>query len=183
MTPTAWASLCSCAYCASRVRACCPTLRCRCPCCNGSDGNCGSTRPVGHSMPSGRKPDANTCLSCARIWAWNRSAWRTIGKLFMPRPSWPCRPTRASCWPAASSTRFATGTSSCRRWMLSSASAPRRSPAPTGASTMPLPNLCRTRIAVALMTCSSAATTVKQPGWPGCASRQSSRTRGTCSNT
>lgn len=47
---------CSCAYCASPVRACYPMLRCRCHCCNGSDSNCGSTRHVGHSMPSRRKP-------------------------------------------------------------------------------------------------------------------------------
>ena len=31
--------------------------------------------------------------------------------------------------------------------------------------------------------CSSAGTTARRPGWPGCASRRSSRTRGTCSST
>ena len=31
--------------------------------------------------------------------------------------------------------------------------------------------------------CSSATTTARRPGWPGCASRPSSRTRATYSNT
>jgi hypothetical protein len=152
-------------------------------CCNGSDGNCGSTRPVGRSMPSGRKPGANPCSNCGRIWAWSRSVWRTIGRRSMPQPTWPCRPTRALCWPTASSNPCGTNTSSCRRSMLSSASVPRRSPAPTGASTMLWPNHWRTRIAAASTSCSSAGTTARRPGWPGCASRPPSRIRGTCSNT
>jgi hypothetical protein len=67
--------------------------------------------------------------------------------------------------------------------MLSSASVPRRSPAPTGKSTKPCPNRYRTRIVAALTICSNAGTTAKRPGWPGCASHPSSPIRGTCSNT
>src|SRR5260363_38687 len=33
------------------------------------------------------------------------------------------------------------------------------------------------------MVCSSAVTTARQPGWPGCASHRLNRTRDTCSNT
>lgn len=102
VTPTAWVSPYSCAYCDSLVRACCPTLPCRCLCCNGSDGNCGSTRPAGSSMPSGRKPGANICSNCGRTWVSSRLAWRTTGRLSLQRPSWPCRLTKASCWPAVS---------------------------------------------------------------------------------
>ena len=45
------------------------------------------------------------------------------------------------------------GTSSCRRWMSSSASAPRASHAPIGASTKPFSNHWRTRIATASTIC------------------------------
>jgi hypothetical protein len=38
------------------VRAYCPMPSCRFLCCNGSDGNCDSTRRVGRSMPSGGNP-------------------------------------------------------------------------------------------------------------------------------
>lgn len=65
----------------------------------------------------------------------------------------------------------------------SSGRAPKQSPAPTGASTMPWPNRCRTRIAAASTICSSVGTTAKRPGWPGCANRPSNRIRGTCWNT
>lgn len=65
----------------------------------------------------------------------------------------------------------------------SSASAPRRSPAPTGASTTPWSIRCRTRIAAASTICSSAVRAARRPGWPGCVSLQPSRTRGTCLNT
>ena len=43
---------------------------------------------------------------------------------------------------------------------------PKQSPAPTGASTMPWPNRCRTRIAAASTICSSVGTTAKRlAGW------------------
>ena len=50
-------------------------------------------------------------------------------------------------------TRCATGTSSCRRWMSSSASAPRPSPAPTGASMKPCPSCCRAGTGIASTIC------------------------------
>jgi hypothetical protein len=42
---------------------------------------------------------------------------------------------------------------------------------------MPWPNRCRIRIAVASTICSSAGTTARRPGWPGCASRRSTNSR------
>jgi hypothetical protein len=91
--------------------------------------------------------------------AWSRSAWRTIGRLSMPRPTG----LADRQGHRAGQQRLdacGTNTSSCRRWM-SSASVPKRSPAPTGAST----TLGRTavgRIAAASTICSNAATTARR---------------------
>nr|WHE44017.1 DNA-invertase hin [Providencia stuartii] len=177
-----WASLCSFATCDSLAPFWASmSLRFR-PCCAWWPRNSRCQWKVGASTASANRHGGSTWSSCKRFLGSSPSPWATIGKPCIHWPSWPCRPTKASCWRAHLSRICGGRALSCPPWMPSSAQAPRPSPVPTDAFTRRWPILCYHPTVSAWTNFSSARTAVKWRGWHGCASRLPNRTLATCSN-